>query len=179
MKIKDSLRLQFELMTAKDWELMFALDQDPEVMRFINGGKLTSKQEIQEIYIPRMESYTNSEEGWGLWKVSLKQNNEFIGWILIRPMEFFSDKSEFDNLEIGWRFSRNSWGKGYATEAALNIKQSLVDKGILTKLSAIAIEENSASTNIMKKLGMNFIKKDIHRDPLGDQLVVFYQIEIN
>ena len=178
MKIKDSPRLQFELMTAKDSELMFSLDQDPEVMRFINGGILTSKQEILNVYIPRMESYTNPDEGWGIWKVALKLSKEFIGWILIRPMGFFSDSPEFDNIEFGWRFKRGSWGNGYATEAAANIKQALVDKGSLTRISAVAVEENSASINIMKKLGMKFVKKDIHRDPLGDQLVVFYQVEV-
>ena len=178
MKIKDSVRLQFELMTAKDSELMFRLDQDPEVMQFINGGKLTSKQEILNVYIPRMESYTNPDEGWGIWKVTLRQSKEFIGWILIRPMGFFSDSPEFSNLEIGWRFKRSSWGKGYATEAATSIKQVLVNKGALTVLSAVAVEENSASINIMKKLGMEFIKKDIHRDPIGDQLAVFYQVEV-
>lgn len=179
MNIKSSLRLQFELMTVRDSELMYRLDQDPQVMKYINNGKLTSKQEIEQIYIPRMESYTNRDKGWGIWKVSVKDNNEFIGWILIRPMDFFTDAPEFDNLEIGWRFNRESWGQGYATEAATHIKQALVNKKSVNKLTAIAIEENKASINIMKKLGMKFVKKRIHRDPLGDQLVVFYQVEIS
>ncbi len=178
MNVTDSPRLQFELMTRKDSELMFELDQDPEVMQFINDGKLTSRQDIEEVYIPRMESYTNPDEGWGIWKVSLKENNEFIGWILIRPMEFFSDHPQFNNLEIGWRFKRSCWGNGYATEAANNIKRALVDIGKIKTLSAIAIEENCASTNIMLKLGMRFVKKDVHCDPLGDQLVVFYQLDL-
>ena len=93
-------------------------------------------------------------------------------------MEFFSDHPELNNLEIGWRFKRSCWGKGYATEAADNIKQALIDNGKIKTLSAIAIEENSASTNIMLKLGMRFVKKDVHHDPLGDQLVVFYQLHL-
>ena len=40
-------------------------------------------------------------------------------------MHFFSDTPEFDNLELGWRFFRSSWGKGYASEAAIHIKQAL------------------------------------------------------
>jgi len=179
MNIKNSLRLQFELMTVRDSELLYKLDQDPQVMKYINNGKLTSKQDIEQIYMTRMESYTNRDKGWGIWKVSVKEKNEFIGWILIRPMDFFSDAPEFDNLEIGWRFRRDSWGRGYATEAASHIKQALFSKKSLKKMTAIAIEENSASINIMKKLGMKFVKKDIHRDPLGDQLVVFYQMKIN
>lgn len=177
MKVKDSNRLRFQLMTAKDSELMYQLDQDPEVMHFINGGNLTSKKDIKEVYIPRMQSYTNAEQGWGIWKVVLKQDETFIGWILVRPMAFFSDSPEYDNLELGWRFHRNSWGKGYASEAAESIKQALVKLGKTKQFSAIAIEDNFASINIMRKLGMTFIKKYIYQDPLGDQEVVYYKVD--
>lgn len=178
MLVKDSFRLQFELMSDKDSDLMYELDQDIEVMRFINGGKLTTRKEIKEVYIPRMKTYTNLDKGWGIWKVILKQNKEFIGWILIRPMDYFTDNPQFNNLEIGWRFKRANWGKGYATEAANCIKQALLKNNKLDKISAIAYEENQASINIMLKMGMKFVKKDIHQDPLGDQLVVFYQLEL-
>jgi RimJ/RimL family protein N-acetyltransferase len=45
----------------------------------------------------------------------------------------------------------------------------------VTHVSAIAVEENIASIAIMKKLGMTFQHKSIHRDPLGDTEAVFYQ----
>ncbi len=136
-------------------------------------------QEKLEVSIPRMESYTNSDKGWGLWKVSIIESNQFIGWILVRPMDFFTDNPQLNNLELGWRFSQNSWGKGYATEAAESIKNAIIvkDKSV-TKLTAIAIEENSGSINIMSKLGMSYIKKDIHKDPLGDMMVVYYELEL-
>ncbi len=178
MIIDDSERLSYSVMTPADAELMYQLDQDVEVMHFINGGTLTSRQDIEKVYMPRMQSYTNRDEGWGIWKVMLKHENTFVGWILVRPMDFFGEHPENDNLELGWRFSRDSWGKGYATEAALCIKNALVKLGNIKKLSAIAIEENTASTNIMTKLGMRFIKKDIHKDPLGDDFVVFYEVDV-
>lgn len=179
MKVSDSARLQYQLMTAADAELMFKLDQDPEVMRYVTAGKLTTREEIAEIYIPRMESYTNPEKGWGLWKVSLIHDNSFIGWILVRPEDFFSNNIKLHNLELGWRFNRDSWGRGYATEAAEMIKQALIEAGDCTKLSAIAVEDNRASINIMLKLGMSYIKTDIHRDPLGnDEEVVYYQMTV-
>jgi len=184
MNINNSSRLKYEIMTASDSELMYQLDQDTEVMRFINGGKLTSRKEIDEIYLPRMASYTNLKEGWGLWKISLIESSQFIGWVLVRPMDFFYDHQQLDNIELGWRFIRNSWGKGYATEAAMTIKQALVENSQLidsqqiAKFSAIALEGNNASINIMKKMGMTYLKKDLHKDPLGDQIVVYYQMDV-
>jgi len=178
MLVNESDRLTFRLMSEKDVELLFELDQDPEVMRYIRNGQISSRRQIEEVFIPRMKSYTNPENGWGIWKVSLKNNGDYLGWLIIRPMDYFSDTPQYQNIEIGWRFFRKSWGKGYATEAAENLKQALIENGGIKKISAIAIEENEASTNIMKKLGMKFIKKNIHKDPLGDSEVVFYELVV-
>ncbi len=178
MIIENSERLSFALMTANDAELLFNLDQDTEVMQFINGGVLTSWEDIQNVYLPRMESYTNADKGWGLWKVVLQNTEQFIGWILVRPMNFFSEQPDFENLELGWRFSRLSWGKGYATEAATAVINALIKNAVCTKISAIADEENLASINIMKKIGLQYIKTYLHQDPLFSSEVVYYELEV-
>ena len=88
MIIIPSARLSYTLMTKADSELFFQLDQDPEVMRFLNGGKPSTMTEINEIFIPRMERYLNKQKGWGLWQVNISSSNEYIGWIFVRPMHF-------------------------------------------------------------------------------------------
>lgn len=163
-------------MTKEDGELLFQLDQDPEVMRFINGGKPSSMDNINDIFIPRMESYANKQKGWGLWQVNISSSNKYIGWILVRPMNFFSDAPEFDNLELGWRFFQSSWGKGYASEAALHIKNTLAKNTELKNFSAIAVENNLGSIAVMKKIGMSYVKTYQHKDPLFEDQVVYYQI---
>lgn len=179
MKVTHSKRLAYELMSSKDIDCLYTLDQDPAVMQYINGGKRPSMQDKLENAIPRMERYRNADKGWGLWKVTIIDTKKFIGWVLVRPMDFFSEQPQFDNLELGWRFSQNSWGQGFATEAAENIKTAIItNHKNITKLSAIAVEENVGSVNIMLKLGMKFVKKDIHKDPLGDMMVVFYELEL-
>jgi len=176
MNASDSSRLSYTLMTKNDTDIMFQIDQDPEVMRYINGGKMTTREDVQNIYIPRMESYTNADKGWGLWKISTLTNSEVIGFILVRPMDFFTDSPEYKNIELGWRFTQKSWGFGYATESAEHIKQTILALGEVEKFTAIALEENLASISIMKKLGMKYVKTDIHKDPLGDNEVVYYEM---
>jgi len=163
-------------MTKADGELLFQLDQDPEVMRFLNGGKPSTMNEINEIFIPRMESYLNKQKGWGLWQVNISSSNEYIGWILARPMNFFSEAPEFDNVELGWRFFQLSWGKGYASEAALHIKNNLAKNNDLKRFSAIAVRDNLGSIEVMKKIGMSYVKTYLHKDPLFESHVVYYQI---
>jgi RimJ/RimL family protein N-acetyltransferase len=175
MKINNSARLSFKLMTEQDAPLWFELDQDVEVMRYINGGEKTSMDTIINKFVPRVNKFTNQEKGWGLWQVNVTETNQYIGWILVRPMEFFTETPELNNLELGWRFKQISWGKGYATEAALAVKKELVDNGYLGKFSAIADPDNAGSINIMKKIGMQFIEQTLHKDPLGDTEVVYYQ----
>ena len=178
MKIEPSSRLSYAMMSVADADLFYQLDQDEEVMRYINGGIKTSREHLNTVLLPRLESYRNVDEGWGLWKVSITSNNEFIGWILVRPMNFFSDSPELDNLELGWRFSRKSWGKGFATEAASSFKEAIVKENKVSKISAIAIKENIASINIMEKMGMIYLKTALHEAPLGEQEVVYYGLDI-
>ncbi len=177
MKVENTPRLRIELMDADDAQLLFELDQDPEVMRYINGGVVTTMEEINDVYLPRMAHYRNEEKGWGLWKVTVLDNNSFIGWILVRPMDFFSDKPEFENIELGWRFKQAAWGKGYATEAAKQIQDTLLKRDDVKAVSAIAVDDNIGSINIMKKLGMQFVKQYVHQDSmLGDMDVVYYRL---
>jgi RimJ/RimL family protein N-acetyltransferase len=177
MDINSSARLSYKSMTKEDGKLLFQLDQDPEVMRFINGSKPSTMRDINDVLLPRMESYVNPLKGWGLWQVNISASNEYIGWVLVRPMNFFSDAPEFDNLELGWRFFQSSWGKGYATEAALHIKNTLAKNKNLKSFSAIAVEDNLGSIAVMKKIGMSYVKSYLHKDPLFESQVVYYQIK--
>ncbi|MDN3637650.1 GNAT family N-acetyltransferase [Simiduia curdlanivorans] len=178
LAIAASARLSYSLMDADDAELLFELDQDPEVMKYINGGKPNSRETINRVMVPRMQSYRNPEKGWGLWKVCVTETDQFIGWVLVRPKGFFTDEPEWDNLELGWRFLRASWGKGYCTEAALQLANALSEQPSVKVLSALALPDNAGSISVMKKLGMIYVKTDLHRDPLGDQQVVFYQRQL-
>ncbi len=178
LKVNDSERLSFALMGAGDADLLYELDQDVEVMRHINGGKITTMQDVHEVFLPRMAAYRNVEKGWGLWKVSTTSDGAFIGWVLVRPMGFFSAQPEWDNLELGWRFKRTAWGVGYATEAAQHIMSAIVAQQKVTTFSAIATPDNQGSINIMKKLGMTYQKTALNKDPLGDMQVVYYALSV-
>ena len=175
MKVNDSERLSYQLMTEDDAELLYQLDQDPKVMLYINGGKVSSMAEIVDVFIPRVKAFSNPILGWGLWKVTVKADQSFIGWILIRPMEFFTSNPEFDNLEIGWRFKQSSWGHGYATEAALAVKSVVEQDSSVMKISAIADVGNNASIMVMKKIGLTYQKNHLYKGPMGDMQVVYYQ----
>jgi len=179
MIINNSNRLTFRLLGQEDAQILWQLDQDPEVMHFLNGGKPTSMADIHSVFLPRMAKYRNKEKGWGIWLVSDKESHEDLGWVLARPMAFFTESPKFDDIELGWRFFKKTWGKGYATEAAIAIKNAIVAQGDISFVSALAIEENIASTQVMKKIGMSLVRKYRHLDPIGDFDAVHYQMAVS
>ncbi|WP_296053144.1 GNAT family N-acetyltransferase [uncultured Alteromonas sp.] len=174
LRVNPSERLTYRRIAAQDRDFLFELDQNEEVMRFLTGGRKTTRQEVDEVFIPRIESFNNEQKGWGLWQASLNNDcSEAIGWILVRPLGFFTGNPQPDNLELGWRFCRQSWGKGYATEAARAVVNALRQAGC-RQFSAIALADNQGSINIMKKLGMQYQRTERYTDAIFDDDVVVY-----
>ena len=178
MQINNSERLKFRLMDSQDAQALWQLDQDPQVMKYLNGGKPTSMEQVNSVFIPRMEKYRDDKLGWGIWQVSDKVTDEYLGWVLIRPMAFFTDSPNFKDLELGWRFFQSTWGKGYATEAAIAIKDAVAVHADVTHVSALAVADNLASVGVMKKMGMIFVRAYLHTDPIGDFDAVHYQMSV-
>jgi len=180
--IKASDRLHYQLCDITDPAdslFLFNLDQDPEVMRFITNGNITSQQKLQSWFVPRLLAFTQADKGWGIWKVTELDSDHAIGWILIRPIDFFSDDPkqypvQYHNLEIGWRFNRQSWGKGFATEAATHFIEQLSQQLEIKMFSATALVDNFASINVMKKIGMQRVNHYTHSDEYGEFAAVLF-----
>lgn len=179
MQVPDSARLTFRLMGPEDSQALWQIDQDPAVMKYLNGGTPTSMEQVNALLLPRMEKYRDSGKGWGIWQVSDKESNEYLGWVLVRPMAFFTDSPNYNDLELGWRFFQSAWGNGYATEAAIAIKDSITANSDITHVSALAVADNLGSIGVMKKMGMGFVRAYLHKDPIGDFDAVHYQMSVN
>ena len=107
-------RLVLRQFTADDADDLFALDRDPEVMRFLNGGLPTPREVVQNRILPGfLRSYERCP-GFGVWAVVEKSSGHFIGWLSLRPPEGGTP----DEVALGYRLRRAVWCHGYATEGA-------------------------------------------------------------
>lgn len=176
LSIPPSSRLQFRLMDAGDAALWFELDQDPEVMRFLNDGVPTTRDEIDRYFTPRVAAFTDAERGHGLWEVRERSSGDSLGWILVREYGIHTPCHEADNIELGWRLKRHCWGKGIATEAAQAILEVLQQDPRTRAFCAIADRANLGSIAVMKKLGMQYIDERVHHTPKRDFLCVYYEM---
>ena len=58
--------------------------------------------------------------------------------------------------ELGFRFARQQWGKGYATEAARAIVRYAFESTEIQRVIAVVDPHNLASVRVLEKLGMSF-----------------------
>jgi RimJ/RimL family protein N-acetyltransferase len=150
-KLLETERLILRRFTAADVDFLFALDNDPEVMRHINGGIPTPREVIKTQILPGFMRYDEQRPAFGFWAAQNKHTGEFLGWFCFRPK--IEDPHE---VVLGYRFRRTAWGKGYATEGA----RAIINKGFtelgVQRVVATTYEENVASRRVMEKLGMVF-----------------------
>src|SRR5437867_6975687 len=147
----ETARLYFRRLRPEDAQLLFQLDSDPEVMRFISKGQPTPLARIENEYLPRMLCYYRQSPPQGFWMAQLRASDEFVGWFHLRP-----DKIEPEEMELGYRLSRNVWGHGLATEGSRALLQRAFGEWGYGKVCARTLAVNLASRRVMEKVGLRF-----------------------
>ncbi|MEU8522643.1 GNAT family N-acetyltransferase [Streptomyces sp. NPDC048577] len=151
-------RLLLRRWTDDDLVPMAEINADPEVMRWIGDGSVRDLEQTAED-IERWEEEWD-DEGFGLFAVELLGSGELIGFTGLSVPDFLPEV--LPAVEIGWRLGRPFWGQGYASEAAhAALEFALQDRG-LDRVISIAHISDTASENVMRKLGMTSVRETEH-----------------
>jgi len=152
-KIIETKRLYLREFTIEDAQLLLELNSDPRVTKYTEFRTMSTLEEAKKkLNSDILLQYQNK---LGRWAVFIKSNDEFIGWCGVKYSE--TDKAH----TLGYRFFYKHWGKGYATEAAKASLEYAFNVLKLKEVIAKAMKENRASINVMKKIGMVYLKEDI------------------
>lgn len=147
-------RLLLRRFTEADVDSLFALDSDPDVMRFLNGGTPTPRAFIRDDFLPRLLGYYERLAGFGFWAAIEKSGGDFLGWFSFRPME----GSRPGDIELGYRLRKSAWGKGFATEGSRAlIRKGFAERGV-QRVFATTYEDNLASRRVMEKAGLTLAR---------------------
>lgn len=138
----------------RDWEesdlrIFQQMNSDPITMEFF--PKMLSFEETEDFY--KRIILELKERGYGLYAVEVKESKQFIGYTGFHYTEMDIDFSPC--IEIGWRYKYESWGKGYATEAAKACIAYAKENLRFTEIYSFTSLQNIRSENVMKKIGMN------------------------
>ena len=155
-KILETERLICRLMTWEDYNNHVLLDTSHEVRQFFPGGILSAEQVKQKMTanLERVETW-----GFGDFIVTNKEGS-FLGRAGFGVIEN-------QEVELGYKFLPNFWGKGYATEIAFSLKEwgiKNISSVFLPKgrILGFAHVDNIASQKVLEKIGMICFKLDQH-----------------
>ena len=145
-------RIELKKFSKSDISLIYELDGDSDVMKYLSLSKPKTLDEVTKESMPRiLKSYTNGDN-YGIFAAYLKSNNTYIGWF-----QFEKDNDVKNAIEVGWRLKKEHWNNGYATEVGLSLVRKA--KQLNKKIVARAMIGNKPSIRVMEKIGLKFVKE--------------------
>ena len=128
------------------------MNADPEVRRYMHPPRpLTEAESALEID-HLLDEWRRL--GFGHWAVELRETGELIGRTGIKRHPDWEPDPE--NTEVGWLYARSAWGRGIATEGAIEAVRFCLEEVGSDEAISIAHIENLASHRVMKKAGLSW-----------------------
>ena len=144
--VRTTERLRLRPLDDTDLPHLYAMFQDPLVMRYYPGLKNMDETRrwlewVQEQYV---------QVGYGLWAVELLHGGEWVGQIGLIPQLVEGVRE----TEIGYLLRSEHWHRGYATEAAIACREHGFETLGLSRLISLIRPENEPSIRVAQRVGM-------------------------
>lgn len=147
--VLETERLLLRPFRQEDTEAVFeGWESDPEVSRYMLWTCHNDIEKTREWIT--FELGHIEKQDWYRFAVTLKDTERLIGTGLIYY------EYEVEGWEVAYNLSRQYWGHGYATEAMERIIEFAHDSLGITEVVGRYAAENSASSNVLNKLGFKY-----------------------
>jgi RimJ/RimL family protein N-acetyltransferase len=130
----------------------------PEVTRWLGGGPSVTPVEL----VQRWDRIGAADPRYGCWAIETGSPPRIAGTVLLKPLP-----DGVGEVEVAWHLHPDSWGHGYATEAARAVIDRAFRAGV-AEVYAVVRPGNTASVSVCRRLGM---------EPLG-VLRHWYDVEL-
>ncbi len=162
----ETKRLIINIPEAIDFDNLYALQSDADVMQYVGQGVRTPAEVTSglEKAIAHQEKH-----GFSLGCVFEKKSGVFVGRAGLIYLAY--DDTQPD-IEIGYALTKAAWCKGYATELASAIINWGFQHLPVTKLVAVINPRNDRSRRVLEKVKMNYVG----RAHYGNNEVSLYDI---
>lgn len=139
-------RLILRPLNIKDIETVHIYSSDKENTRYMLYLPNSTKEETEQFLSKVTHEWEKDEPQYYEFAVILDEKQ--IGAVSVYLNEQRTEG------ELGWIINKLYWGNGYATEAAMAIKDFAINKIKVHKLVAHCDQRNIASYTVMKKIGL-------------------------
>lgn len=153
----DTVRLALRPVTPADRADLIALEADPLVMQFLNGGL-----PVPEAGLPDGDFLTPRGHEPEVLAARDRETGHFVGWFAL------FDDGLVDGVrtaELGYRLRRTAWGQGYATEAAKALVAVALNDMGFDCVKAETMAANLGSRRVMEKAGMVLVRTEVRPWP--------------
>jgi ribosomal-protein-alanine N-acetyltransferase len=148
------MRIETKRLYLKNWEqsdvdAYLTLSKDVGYNCFSLPGRflVRNAEEAAEKIRNRMSLFEKTR--LGKFPIFLKETGEFVGTCGLEPYELASQPE----VNLGYRLCLKHWGRGYATESATAMLRYGFGALNLPRIIAFVLPQNTASINILEKLG--------------------------
>jgi RimJ/RimL family protein N-acetyltransferase len=143
-------RMLVRRLTPTDAVHLHALDGDPEVMRFLTGGKPTPYERVTDELLPRLLDEYLLHPTRGRWAAVDRADGAFLGWFALAP----GRPGAGAEAELGYRLRRSAWGRGLATEGARALVRAAFTELGVQRVYAETMVVNAASRRVLERAGL-------------------------
>ena len=147
--------LHTERLTLRRWRdddapRLLDIQSRVEVMRWLGDGEPVLMKDLDEAHA-KIERYRelSATPPLGFWAVEVDATGVVAGSVILLELP----NAEDHEVEIGWHLHPDSWGHGYASEAA----RALLGHGFaagLPEILAVTHLDNHPSQGVCRKIGM-------------------------
>jgi len=149
-------RLLLRDLQAGDLPILACLWTNPDATRFMGGPR--DYNELIGMLTEDLETQPSPE--WNLWPLVEKATGNVIGHCGILDKEI----DGVTEYEVNYILDPAAWGKGYATEIVVALKDYTLNQMGLDHVVALIDPENTASAKVARKAGLTHEKDTVRPD---------------
>jgi RimJ/RimL family protein N-acetyltransferase len=158
-------RLMLRQLGPGDAPFILRLLNEPSWLRFIGDRGVHTLADAGR-YIEKGPIEMYGRLGFGLYHVRLAASGEPIGMCGLLKRE------TLDDVDLGFAFFPEFWGKGYAREAAAAVMSYERSRLPLSRIVAITTPANDASRRLLEKLGFK-LERSMHLGADPEELLLY------
>jgi RimJ/RimL family protein N-acetyltransferase len=135
---------------------------DPEVVRFLSGTTGT-----REAATERVEQWRAAwdADAFGIFSAELRDTGEWVGRIGLLAWDPLGWEhgtraaiGEHAEIELGWTLDRDAWDHGYATEAAIAVRDWALREIRPRRLISLIHPDNARSLRVAERIGERHVE---------------------
>ena len=147
-------RLLAERVTSAHWLDLRRMDENEPFMALLGGVR----DKAGTVAYLEMNVKHWADYGFGMWMLRDAATSAIIGRAILRHL----DVEGTDEVEVGYGFMPEYWGRGLATEIAEACVRIGFDQLGLRSLVAITTPANLASQRVLQKAGLVYERHVVH-----------------